>query len=81
VFNMMEIKISEAAKTKMTKVQMMTKVKVRKRIRSPRIPNQKAKVNQKEKIKKRNLLLLLLRNQNVKINDLMFKILFSICRF
>jgi len=64
---MMEIKISEAAKTKMSKVQMMSKV--RKRIRSPRIPNQKAKVNQKEKIKKRSLVLLLLRNQNVKIND------------
>lgn len=69
---MMEIKISEATKTKMTKVQMMSKV--RKRIRSPRIPNQKAKVNQKEKIKKRSLVLLLLRNQNVKINDLMFNL-------
>jgi len=64
---MKEIKISEASKTKMSKVQMMSKV--RKRIRSPRIPNQKAKVNQKEKIKKRSLVLLLLRNQNVKIND------------
>jgi hypothetical protein len=63
---MMEIKISEAVKTKMMKVQMMNKA--RKRIKRRRTQNQKAKVNQKEKIEKRSLVLLL-RNHNVKIND------------
>ena len=54
---------------KMMKAQMTKKA--RKRIKRQRAQNKKAKVNQKEKIKKRSLVLLLHRSQNVKINDFM----------
>ena len=66
------MKILEAVKMKMMKAQMTKKA--RKRIKRQRAQNKKAKVNQKEKIKKRSLVLLLHRSQNVKINDFMLEL-------
>ena len=65
------MKILEAVKMKMMKAQMTKKA--RKRIKRQRAQNKKAKVNQKEKIKKRSLVLLH-RSQNVKINDIMLEL-------
>lgn len=69
VLSITMMEILEEAKTKVNKVQMMKRVIKR---RSLKTQNQRAKVNQREKIKKTSLLQL--RNLNVKINDLYCKL-------